>query len=395
MPFILSRRKYWLTLATLMLLLLGALVIVQYVLWPAETPKYLTAPAKFIDIEESVLANGIVQPAQQINVGAQVNGQLKKLHVVLGQRVKKGELLAEIDPVLQKNALDIANAELAALRAEKTAKQALLKEHEFALQRQQLMFAEEASARAELEHATAQCAAARAHIQALSAQITKAQITVDSARANLGYTRITAPIDGEVIAIITKEGQTVVSTQSAPTLLILANIDKMLVRAQISEADVMRTRVGQPVYFTILGLPDKPFHSQLGAIEPAPESISADTNNITSTSPNSTNHKAVYYNGLFEITNTERLLKPLMTAQVTIVQRKVQRVLAIPSTAVSKSAQGTEYVRCLKNGKVEQRTVRVGLNNGVYVQVMHGLVAGDQVIIDDSTTPQPEGLQGE
>ena len=82
-------------------------------------------------------------------------------------------------------------------------------------------------------------------------------------------------------------------------------------------------------------------------------------------------------------------------AQVTIVQRKVQRVLAIPSTAVSKSAQGTEYVRCLKNGKVEQRTVRVGLNNGVYVQVMHGLVAGDQVIIDDSTTPQPEGLQGE
>ena len=147
---------------------------------------YITAPAARFDLEESVLATGILKAFKTVAVGAQVNGQLKTLHVALGDKVKKGQLLAEIDPVLPQNTLKDAEAQVDNLQAQKRSRQALLKQYELAYQRQSQMNAKDAGSRADLESAQAQLESARHDIAALDAQIRKAIIAVDTARANLG-----------------------------------------------------------------------------------------------------------------------------------------------------------------------------------------------------------------
>src|SRR3546814_4153379 len=135
------------------------------------------------------------------------------------------------------------------------------------------MVAQNAVSQADYEAAEAQYVDTRAQIEALEAQIVEAEVAVEIARVNLGYTKITAPIDGTVLASVTQEGQTVNASQSAPTIIVLGQIDVMTVRAEISEADIVHVRPGQAVTFTILGDPDHRYEATLGSIEPAPESI--------------------------------------------------------------------------------------------------------------------------
>ncbi|WP_432721707.1 macrolide transporter subunit MacA [Jeongeupia wiesaeckerbachi] len=353
---------------------------IGHFLFPPAKPHYLTAPVARMDLEEAVLASGTLKPVKQVSVGAQVNGQLKSLKVKLGDRVSKGQLLAEIDPVLQQNELRKAEAGLARAEAEQRAKAAQLVQYELALKRQKTMLVSDASSRADLETAQAQLDSTRAELAALGAQIRQATVDVDTARANLGYTRIVAPMDGEIISVVTQEGQTVVSAQSAPTILIMANLDTMTVKAQVSEADVVRVKPGQQVYFTILGAPGKRFYSTLGAIEPAPESIGTDSGTGTS----STTTTAVYYNGLFDVPNPNHVLKTSMTAQVVIVQGGARQVLALPVAAFGKQGKDGRYaVRVLENDQPQDREVRIGLNDNVNAQVLEGLKEGDKVIVGD------------
>lgn len=374
-----SKKVMRVSAITLLALLL--FLLIRHFIFPASEPVYLTVPVVLMDIEDVVLAGGTIKPLRAVNVGAQVNGQLKAIKVKLGESVKKGQLLAEIDPVLQANALRKAELELKVAQAQKQSKQALLKLHEANFRRQQLMSEGDATPLAELENAQAQLDVVRADLQVLDAQIKQAILDVDSAKANLGYTQITAPIDGEVINMITEEGQTVVSAQSAPTIMVLANLDKMQVKAKISEADVMRIKPGCPVYFTILGMPDKRFQSTLKAIEPAPEISDANATNAQSSTT-----AAVYYNSLFEIANPDQLLKPSMTAQVSLVLNSVKNVLAIPVTALGKKiAEGQYEVRVLdKKNQPQARVIHTGLNNHIHVQVLKGLQANEKVILTDS-----------
>jgi membrane fusion protein, macrolide-specific efflux system len=240
-------------LLVLLAALAGSILFVRQVFFAKEKTAYITADAVRMDIEEKVLASGTLNAFKTVDVGVQVSGQLKKLHVELGDKVRKGDLLAEIDPVLQMNSLKEAEAQVDNLKAQKSSKQALLKQYDLAYQRQNRMVDRDAAARADLESARAQVESTRADIASLGAQISKARIAVDSANANLGYTRIVAPMDGVVISIVTEEGQTVVSAQTATTILTLANLDTMTVKAEISEADILRVKPGQKVYFTTLG----------------------------------------------------------------------------------------------------------------------------------------------
>ncbi|KAG1083237.1 hypothetical protein G6F40_014834 [Rhizopus arrhizus] len=129
------------------------------------------------------------------------------------------------------------------------------------------MLAADASSREAFETAEARLAVTRAEIASLDAQIAQAEIQVDTARVNLGYTRIVSPIDGMVGAVVTKEGQTVNSIQSAPTIIKVAQVDTMTIKAQISEADVTRVKAGLPVYFTIRGEPDQRYQAKLRAFD--------------------------------------------------------------------------------------------------------------------------------
>lgn len=375
------------TIYAVMIVLLVLISTLTIVLLSSRNNKasYLTAPVTRADIAETVLASGTITPIKQVNVGAQVNGQLKSIKVKLGDQVKKGQLLAEIDPALQNYDLLRVQASLANIQAQKQAKLVQLKMYEATLKRQQIMIAAEATSHAELEQAQANVDNTQAEMLALTTQIDQALIEVDKAKVNLAYTQIVAPIDGEVISIVTEEGQTVVSAQSAPTILVLADLNTMTVKTQISEADVMRAHPGDLVHFTVLGMPNKKFLSTLRAIEPAPSSLLNQQSNVANATPSSSS-TAVYYNGLFEIANSDRQLLPFMTAQVSIVLRAAENVLVIPVTALGeKTADNTYEVRVLdKNHQPQIRSIKTGINNYIHVQVLTGLNEGEQVILADS-----------
>jgi macrolide-specific efflux system membrane fusion protein len=340
-------------------------------------PAYLTAIAIRTDVESNVMATGTLQAHRQVDVGAQVSGQLRALKVRLGDHVQKGQLLAEIDPVLSQNALLSAQANLASLEAQRRAVAASLWQANLTLQRQKQMLAREATSQQDLEAAKAQTDVLRANVASFTAQISQAQAQVDSARANLAYTKITAPIDGDVVAIVTQEGQTVVASQQAPVILKLAELDHMTVKAQISEADVIRIRPGQPAYFSILGDADARHSGVLRAIEPAPQEFSSGETKAAG---------PVFYNALFETANPDHQLRIGMTAQVTVALRRADSVLSIPLSALGRQMQDGHYpVRVLRrDGATTTVMVAIGINDRVNVQVLDGLSEGDEVVTADS-----------
>jgi len=375
-----SARNATIAVSTLVALALGALAAQNYFA-DGDGDAYLTAKVVRADLVRSVMTTGSLQAQQQVDVGAQVSGQVRSLKVQLGERVQKGQLLAEIDPVLPENALRSAKANLESLEAQRRAVAASLRQADLAHRRQQTMIAQDATSRQELEAANAQLQALHASMASYDAQISQARTQVDTAKANVEYTRITAPMDGEVVGIVTKQGQTVVASQQAPVILKLANLDTMTVEAEISEADVIRIRAGQTAYFTILGDSAKRHYSKLRAVEPSPQEFQTSKGANTSTSSG-----PVFYNALFDVPNPDHHLRIGMTAQVTVVLREAKNALSIPLTALGKrTADGRNPVRVLrKNGNIETITIGVGVTDRVNVEVLDGLAEGDEVIIEES-----------
>jgi len=263
-------------------IVLISIALVWYVLKPQNTtPEYITAAVVTGNIEDNVLASGTLQAAQQVSVGAQVSGQVKNISVKLGDDVKKGQLIAQIDSTTQQITLKNNQAAVANLEAQKLVNQANLELAQVQADRMKVLLHDQAVSKTEADTATSTLKVSKANIAAIDAQIEQAQLQVNNAQEYLGYTRITAPMDGTVVAIVTEQGQTVNANQTAPTIIKLAKLDTLTVRAQISEADVVKVKSGQTVYFTILGNPDKRYYAKLRSIEPAPESIATDTTTIT------------------------------------------------------------------------------------------------------------------
>ncbi|ENU28195.1 MacA family efflux pump subunit [Acinetobacter modestus] len=399
-----------------------------------QAPQYISAEVSKGDIEDSVLATGVLEATKMVSVGAQVSGQVKKMYVQLGDQVKQGQLIAQIDSIRQENELKTAKANIQNQQAQLAVQQANLAKVEAEYKRQQAMFSQDATSRAELETALANFKTAQAQIAAINAQIEQSRLTLATAQENLGYTSIVAPMDGTVVAIVTEEGQTVNANQTAPTIVKLAKLDTMTIKAQISEADVMKVEKGQTVYFTTLGNSDKKHYAQLRQVEPAPNSINTETTN-TSSSSSST---AVYYNALFDVPNEDGKLRIDMTAQVYIVLAEAKNVLTIPAAAiqtrrsnkkengnnsvatdkakntdtqkaqhpkrldlteaekalVAQSKASTGMVRVLQaDGTAQPQPVLIGLNNRVTAQVLRGLKQGDQVVIADATDSSNESAK--
>lgn len=365
-------------------------------MWGQSDPavQVITAKVERLDLEDTVLASGTIEAAKQVSVGAQVSGQIKKLHVRLGDTVTQGQLIAEIDATPQTNSLRTAQAQVALLSAQQGAKRATLRQAQLAHERQKQLLAQEATSRAEYESAEAAYQAAQADLGALLAQLSQAQISVETAKVNLGYTRILAPMSGVVVAVIAEEGRTVNANQSAPTIIKLANMDTVQIKAQISEADVVRVKPGLPVYFTILGEPDKRYDARLRAVEPAPESEQNESTSSTTSSSNA----AIYYNALFDVPNPGHKLRIAMTAQVFVVLAKAPKTLVVPATALGDRKKDKYAVRVQEGKgsevKVVERWVTIGLNNRVQAQVLSGLKEGDEVVVGESagnTGPQGSG----
>lgn len=234
--------------------------------------------------------------------------------------------------------------------------------------------------RSEFEQAQAQYDAQVQQIAVSDAQIVQAEMAVKSAQANLSYTRIVAPIDGEVLGIVTREGQTIVSSQTAPTILVLANLDTMQVQTRISEADVQKIRPGQPLRFYVIANPEKRYSSTMGFVQPAPqEALEASGENRMGGNQQA---MAVYYTGTFEVPNAERELKTSMTAQVFIQIAKAKNVLRVPVAALGQAQDTERYaITTYENGKTRTRIIRIGINDRQYAEVLEGLTAGEQVVL--------------
>ncbi len=362
---------------------LVAVVVIAVVLWLTvfnhpKRPDVVTQAAVIGNVEKTVLASGTLEPFEEVNVGAQVSGQVTRLAVDLGDQVKKGQVIADIDSQKQHNDLLTAQAQLNNVQAQKATAMANLAQAQSNFTRQQTLYKADAGPQADYEAAVATLKSAQASVDAVNAQIASATVSVNTANVNVGYTHIVAPMDGTVIAIVTKQGQTVNANQSAPTIVVLGQLDKMTVKAEISEADVIHIKPGMQVYFTTLGDPQKRYYATLRSIEPAPTDFSGDT-----TTTNTTSTTAVYYYGLFDVENPDGILRPEMTAQVYIIQQGAQNVLTIPSAALGrKSKDGSYIVRVVgKDKKPKPVKIKTGVDDGTNVQVLSGLNEGDQVVV--------------
>ncbi|HIW07529.1 MAG TPA: efflux RND transporter periplasmic adaptor subunit [Candidatus Ignatzschineria merdigallinarum] len=358
---------------------------------PKEQVYYLTSPVERGDLEVNILAYGKMEASQQVDVGAQVSGQIKNMYVALGDRVNKGELMVEIDDLPQQNAVKDGDARLKNAIASKVAKEAQLLNAKIHLERQQNLIKNGATTRADLDTAEANLKVYEAELEALVAQIAQSQIALDTAELDLTYTKITSPMDGIVVATVVKEGQTVNSSQTAPTIVKVADLSVMTIKAQISEADVTKLHPGMSAYFTILGEPNQRYEAVLRQIEPATETFQTTVGNAVT---NFT--EAVYYNGLFDVQNPDLKFYIGMSTQVYIVLEDEQDVLTIPVSALRyrpsgemamKPSSGKKIVWVLDNeltGSISPREIETGISNNVAIEVKSGLKEGDRVITAES-----------
>jgi macrolide-specific efflux system membrane fusion protein len=381
----------------------------------------LTAIVTRGNLEDTVTATGTLQPKDYVDVGTQVSGQLKQLHVDVGAVVKKGQLLAEIDPSVYQAKVDGDRAQLLNQQAQLADKQAQLALAELQLTRQQNMMREDATTADALQSAEAARKSAVAQQDALKAQMQQTGSSLRGDEANLGYTKIYAPIAGTVVSQAAKQGQTLNANQQAPIVMRIADLSTMTVQAQVSEADVPKLRVGMNVYFTTLGGDNRRYYGKLRQIPPTPTVV----NNV------------VLYDALFDVANPNQVLMTQMTAQVFFVVASARDAVLVPLTALrpvapeerprapkvpaatpadgkpvapvgasepaagapgaarsggARRASGTDARNQFANGralvsvvgadgKIADREVKVGVMNRVSAQIISGLEPGEKVVI--------------
>jgi macrolide-specific efflux system membrane fusion protein len=324
------------------------------------------------DIEDSVTAVGTLDAIKSVDAGAQVSGQLKSLHVEIGDKVAANQLVAEIDPASIENRIEIDQAELANLEAQLVSTKAQLVLKEANIERQRSLVATKSVSQSTLDQAIADHTAAQADVQAIEAQIRKQKATLVGDKVDLGYTKIYAPMAGTIVANPAKEGQTLNANQTTPTIVTIADLSTMTVKAQVSEADVGKLKIGMDAYFTLLGQPGKRFTGKLRQIQPMPD----------------TENNVVLYYALFDVANPTGELMMSMSAQVFFVEAAAKDVLVVPSAAI-RTARGdgggkprTEVTVLTPSGATETRPVEVGIRNRVSAEIVNGLKEGESVVVD-------------
>jgi macrolide-specific efflux system membrane fusion protein len=370
---------------TLLLLTLGAIVAVvgyKYTQAQQDQPIFTSDVVKRGNIEKVVLTNGVLYPSKLVSVGAQVSGLIETMDVNVGQNIKQGDLIAQIDNLTQQNALKEAQASLQSIDAQYRAKQAQIKVAQSEYARNKKMLVNGAASVSDFDSAESILAVYLAELDELSAEKDKAIISVDNAKLNLGYTTIRSPIDGTVIYVSVEEGQTVNNNQGTPSIIELAQLDVMTIKAQVSEADIINVSAGQDVYFSILGATAKKYRGVLRTIEPGPTLLSgADSSLMIG------DDEAIYYNALFDVENPDNLLRFGMTAQVSIILANAQDTLLVPSQIlITKTGPSASYqVPVIVDNHIEYRNVEVGINNKVYAQILSGLNEGDQIMLGQTS----------
>ena len=357
---------------------------------PKNEINYLTEPVVRTSIAQTVSATGEISAAQLVDVGAQASGQIKKLHVTLGQQVKKGDLIAEIDSTSQLNNLNTNKAKLDTYQAQLVSAEIALRSADKKYQREQALWKEDATSREALEDAQDAFAAAKASVAELKSSIRQTQIAINTAEADLGYTRITAPMDGTVVAIPVEEGQTVNANQTTPTIVQVADLSTMLNKMQIAEGDVNKVKAGMKLSFTTLSQPDNVREATLESIDPGLTTMSQGSY----TTSTDTTDSAIYYYARSLVPNEDNVLHIGMTTENTIIINQAEKVLAVPKLAV-KQRGGKQYVRVLgENNQPQEKEITTGLSDNMNTEVKSGLGEGENVIISEAAAGETSDSVG-
>ena len=378
-PFSSRRRSVWFVLV-LLLLLVGA-----YVVWTKQQPAQETqATATVIvgDIEDNVTAQGKLEPKEYVDVGAQVTGQLQKLYVDIGDNVSAGQLLAEIDPRVYAARVQADEANIKNLQAQLAGQQANVVFARQQFERNRALLKSQGVSEQDFQNSEYNLKKAIATADALQAQIEQVQSTLRGDMTNLGFTKIYAPITGTVVTRTARLGQTLNANQTTPTILQVAKLDAMTVRAQVAEADVMRLKPDLPVYFTTLGAGERRWQGKVRQILPSPETV----NNV------------VLYNVLVDVDNSDRQLMTGMSTQMFFVLGHAQQVPLLPVTALGErwpqgdDAQGRAYRLKRETDRGPTDTViHIGLQNRRFAEVRAGLAVGDVIVLPDKVGDKSNG----
>ncbi len=376
--FWLKRKKYLLA-GGAALVLLGLLRAFS---GGEEEVSYLIEVARVGDIVKTVNATGEVAAVQLVDVGAQVSGQIKTLHVKVGQKVTEGELIAEIDSITQQNELDTNRARLATYESQLVSRQVALKVAQTQYERELELKARKATSEENLENAENALESAKAAVDEMESLIVQTRISVDTAETNLGYTRIVSPLTGTILSVAVEQGQTVNANQTTPTIAQIADLSQMEVRMQISEGDVTKVKPGMEVQYTILSEPDRVFTGVLNSVDPGLTTLS-DGSYEGSIEAGT----AVYYYGKLLADNKDGSLRIGMTTQNTITIGEARGVLVVPSIAVTQH-EGRSFVRVMEKKKPVEREIETGLSDNMYTEVISGLSEGDEVVAAQMTAEE-------
>ncbi len=366
-------------------------------------------------IEAKLMASGTLNPLVTVQVGSQVSGRIKALHVDFNDTVKKGQLIAKIDPQLFQAALDQARANQ--LASEANLAKARVQAAEAARQhtRTKALASRKLVAPADEDAAQAALDSARAQVTAAEASLAQARATLSQARVNLAYTTIVSPIDGVVISRNVDVGQTVAASLQAPTLFTIAeDLAKMQIHTNVPEADIGRVRPEMPITFTVDAFPRRHFSGVVHQIRNAPQTV----------------QNVVTYNVIVNVENPELKLRPGMTANVTFVYAEAREVLRVPNAALrfqpppellggesaskrrpafgffapppkgAKKRAGGERgpiaadrreVWVMRGGAPAPISIKVGISDGTHTEVVEGLREGEEVVVNAGAGVEPKG----
>lgn len=344
-------------------------------------PKYKFAAVERGDIRATVTATGTVNAVTTVLVGTQVSGTIKELYVDYNSPVKKGQLLAQIDPATFEAKVQESRANLLQAKANVEKAEASLADAKRSLARNRELFSRNLIARSDLDTSETNVSVAAAQLSAARAQVEQARATLTYAETNLRYTKIVSPVDGTVISRNVDVGQTVAASFQTPTLFNIAqDLTRMQIDTSVDEADIGKVKVDQPVEFSVDSYPDFIFRGQVAEVRSAPITV----------------QNVVTYDVVVRVDNQDLRLKPGMTANVSIVIAEKHGVLRVPNAALrlrlveaesggkSQQPRGKgQGVWVLAGNRPKRISVNTGLSDGTYTEIISdGLREGQEVIIE-------------
>ncbi len=389
--------RKWLRRLLVLVVLGGA--VAGGVVWrqkhaPPPPARYLTQVTTDGDVIETVQSTGVVKPVTEVKVGAQVSGRVARVLVDFNSVVKRGDLIAEIDPMLMGAQVQQQQAQLVAQKAGLEGAEARMATARVSLERTKQLRGENLASQLDLDQAQGQFDVAKADVAQIKAQIKASGAGIVAAGANLSYTKIYAPINGVVTDRQIDEGQTVAASFQAPVLFVIAeDLSKMRVFADVDEADVGKLKEGMDAEAQVDAFPGERFKGKVGQVRFSPNSVQG----------------VVTYTAVIEVDNPERKLRPGMTATVTVRTREAHAVSRLPNAALrykptpEKGPDGKPLPRppekALDPGqgriyvltdatpgaeKIEPRVVRVGVTDGVNTALAEPLAAGTKLVVDET-----------